>query len=168
MKLDLRTALHHPAHYVGTITADVEEVKTPVEFEGTLKKDTAAYVLDGTLSIVYNLVCARCLKPFSRCEKVGVHVFLRKLTHDAHQADTEEDEEILYYENEEEVDMTDYLRGEVLLGVPSKAVCSESCKGICPICGEDRDSGICTCKDEHIDAKWAKLTEIKRELYGGD
>lgn len=167
MRLDLRTSLHHPGHYAGTVTADIEEVQTPAEFECTVTRNAGAYVLDGTLSIVYNLLCARCLKPFSRDEKIAFHVVLRQNTHEKQEI-AEEDEDILYYENEEDVDVTDYLRGEIFLGVPSKAVCSDSCKGLCPVCGEDRDSGLCTCKDEHIDAKWAKLNEIKRELYGGD
>ncbi len=168
MRLDLRTSIHHPGHYEGHADASIEEVHLPVAYDFSVKRRAGGYVLDGTLSIVYNLLCARCLKPFSRSETVPLHVVLMSNMHEDAQTIADEDEDIVYYENEEEVDLTEYLQGEVLLGVPSKAVCSHTCKGLCPVCGESIESEHCTCKTERIDAKWAKLNDIKRELYGGD
>jgi len=37
------------------------------------------------------------------------------------------------------------IRESVLLGLPMRPLCRESCAGLCPRCGEDRNLGACRC-----------------------
>ncbi len=37
---------------------------------------------------------------------------------------------------------------EIVLGYPSKVVCSESCAGLCPVCGKNLNQGACSCDKE--------------------
>src|SRR5438046_2687002 len=37
------------------------------------------------------------------------------------------------------------IREAVILGIPMKPLCKESCAGLCPRCGEDRNQGPCRC-----------------------
>ena len=48
---------------------------------------------------------------------------------------------------------------DVLLYLPSKFLCREDCKGICPTCGKDLNDGPCGCKKE-IDPRLAALTQL--------
>jgi uncharacterized protein len=44
-----------------------------------------------------------------------------------------------------EVDLTEAVREEVGLAVPAYPLCRESCAGLCPRCGENRNEGPCAC-----------------------
>ena len=44
-----------------------------------------------------------------------------------------------------EVDLTDDVREELLLAIPSCFYCSPDCKGVCPSCGVNLNHGSCTC-----------------------
>jgi uncharacterized protein len=40
-------------------------------------------------------------------------------------------------------------------------LCREDCKGICPECGIDRNTGECSCVADDIDPRWAALKNFK-------
>ncbi len=168
MRFDLRAVNEHPRHFRELFSVDVPEIEKPTEVECTIQLQGDSYILDGTVSIVYNLVCARCLVPFSRNETVPLHVLIKKGIAPDKQDNADDETDVVYLSADDDVDISEYLRGEILLDIPVKAVCSEECKGMCPVCGTNLNEKQCHCSHAAIDAKWAKLNEIKRELYGGD
>ncbi|MBI4364485.1 MAG: DUF177 domain-containing protein, partial [Candidatus Latescibacteria bacterium] len=40
------------------------------------------------------------------------------------------------------------IREAILLGLPMRPLCKETCAGLCPRCGEDRNQGPCRCGRE--------------------
>ena len=52
----------------------------------------------------------------------------------------------LYYFEGDEIDLDPYVFEEVMLNIPIKALCSESCKGMCPTCGKNLNIGECQCE----------------------
>lgn len=60
-----------------------------------------------------------------------------------------------------EVDLEPVVREQILLAVPMRALCNEDCKGLCQVCGADRNVEDCGC-DTHVpDPRWAALRNIK-------
>jgi uncharacterized protein len=58
-------------------------------------------------------------------------------------------------------DLTPLVREYTWLGLPSIAVCSPDCKGICLECGGNRNLDECTCKEvEKIDPRWEALKAL--------
>ena len=62
--------------------------------------------------------------------------------------------------------LEDILREQLLLQLPMQRVCSETCKGICPVCGANRNEVECACnavrgKVEVIDERWKALQNLK-------
>ena len=57
--------------------------------------------------------------------------------------------------------LEDILREQVLLALPMQKVCEESCKGICPFCGQNRNQKECHCHAETSDDRWAALKSLK-------
>jgi len=69
--------------------------------------------------------------------------------------------------------LEDILREQLLLQLPMQRVCSESCKGICPVCGVNRNEVPCSCDTVHplvagreagiqaIDERWKALQSLK-------
>lgn len=60
------------------------------------------------------------------------------------------------------LELEDILREQVLLGLPMQRVCSELCKGICPVCGRNRNETECGCKPETADNRWGALRDLAR------
>ena len=64
--------------------------------------------------------------------------------------------EIGYYEGNG-LRLDDVLREQILLWLPMHWVCSGECKGICPICGGNRNLVDCECEPHPTDDRWAAL-----------
>jgi uncharacterized protein len=78
------------------------------------------------------------------------------------------DEEVALDEGEAEIGfyqlpglvVEDILREQVLLQLPMQRVCSETCKGICPVCGANRNETECHCESHPGDDRWSALKDI--------
>jgi uncharacterized protein len=68
--------------------------------------------------------------------------------------------EIGFYEADG-IELNDVLREFVLLSLPMQRICSEGCKGICPVCGSNRNQVKCACQAESQDDRWAALKQLK-------
>jgi len=67
--------------------------------------------------------------------------------------------EMGFYEGDG-IELEDVLREYVLLALPMQRVCNESCKGICPVCGQNRNQKECACHADAADDRWAALKNI--------
>ncbi|HMF76810.1 MAG TPA: DUF177 domain-containing protein [Bryobacteraceae bacterium] len=70
--------------------------------------------------------------------------------------------EVGYYERGG-ISIDDVLREVVLLALPMRLVCSEECKGICPVCGQNRNQRVCGCQTTAADDRWNQLKNIRVE-----
>jgi len=60
------------------------------------------------------------------------------------------------------MELEDVLREQILLSLPMQRVCSADCKGICPVCGGNRNETPCDCRLEPADSRWSSLGNISR------
>ena len=58
------------------------------------------------------------------------------------------------------IDVDEVVKEQILLAVPTRMLCREDCKGICPECGKDLNTGQCQCVTEDIDPRWAALKNL--------
>ena len=58
------------------------------------------------------------------------------------------------------IDVDEIVKEQVLLAVPTRALCRPDCKGICPECGIDKNTGDCACETKEIDPRWAALKNL--------
>jgi len=59
------------------------------------------------------------------------------------------------------IDLDPILREQLVLALPGYPVCTESCKGLCPVCGANLNDRECGC-DRHVpDPRWAGLKNVK-------
>jgi uncharacterized metal-binding protein YceD (DUF177 family) len=71
-----------------------------------------------------------------------------------------DDLDVDFYKGEE-LDLDEVAREQLLLALPANSVCSESCQGLCPRCGHNRNEGACSCAPEEIvDPRLAKLAKF--------
>ena len=43
---------------------------------------------------------------------------------------------------------------------PSKVLCREDCKGLCPVCGKNLNEGGCTCEEAGLDPRMSLIREV--------
>ena len=58
------------------------------------------------------------------------------------------------------LDITEPVRESLLLAVPLQALCREDCRGLCPVCGADRNEGDCGCDTTSVDPRLAALKQF--------
>jgi len=63
-----------------------------------------------------------------------------------------------------ELDSAPLVVEQVLLELPQRPLCRDDCRGLCPICGGDRNEGECDCEREAADPRWSALAELKGRL----
>ena len=56
-----------------------------------------------------------------------------------------------------ELDLEPDVREELILVLSEYVVCREGCRGLCPNCGVDRNSGTCDCETSEPDPRWEAL-----------
>ena len=71
----------------------------------------------------------------------------------------EEDLDVFAYDGEK-IDLEPLFREQFVLAVPYAPLCAEDCKGLCPQCGIDRNTGTCSC-EKPIDPRLAALKGLK-------
>ena len=106
--------------------------------------------------------CDRCLGRASFHIDVPFDLFYRPAQSAGEEEEAAIDEgeaEMGFYELPGLV-LEDILMEQVLLQLPMQRICSESCKGICPICGVNRNEAACQCEAHPADDRWMALKDI--------
>ena len=129
----------------------------------TLAKHGHDILVRGHLEGRLALACGRCLEPFSSLLETDFDLLLAP----APQGDGPEEEELspsdldVDFYSGETVDLEAIIREQIILMVPLKPLCLEACKGLCPVCGVNRNRESCSCQVEKSDSPFAKLAKLK-------
>ena len=70
-----------------------------------------------------------------------------------------EEIEIGFYEGDG-IGLVEVVREQVLLWLPVRSLCSSSCRGICPVCGANRNRTECACRNAFVDPRWNALRDL--------
>lgn len=60
-----------------------------------------------------------------------------------------------------EFDAGSLLWEQFVLALPVKPLCSEDCKGLCPVCGQNLNQGDCECPKDEGDPRLAPLRKVR-------
>lgn len=104
--------------------------------------------------------CDRCL------EDVIVPVFVsaeRQIPLQEGIIVSEGNEENAYLE-EQMLDVDRLIYDEILVNWPTKVLCRDDCKGICPVCGQNLNQGSCDCGSQILDPRMARFQDIFQEF----
>ena len=127
-------------------------VTQPVEVTGQVRNTADVLELELTARTTLDAVCDRCGKAFPQEKEVTYQCLL------AEELQNEDNDEIVLLEDGQ-ADVGDLARTAFILGMDSKTLCSEDCKGLCPRCGADLNLGPCFCQKE-VDPRLAVLAKL--------
>jgi uncharacterized protein len=100
--------------------------------------------------------CSRCLEPYVL--RVAPEITARHVPGAAGEESelAADDLETDVYHGGQ-VDLTALLETETTLALPMKPLCKPDCRGLCPVCGGNRNVTACACQERRDDPRWAKL-----------
>lgn len=122
--------------------------------------------LVGKLATEVEVACARCLEPVRQAVTRDFELLYRPQGADKTKEEasvSKGETEISYYEGDGLL-LEDVLREQVLLAVPYRVLCQENCKGLCPTCGRNLNSGECGCEDAKPDPRWNALSGLRDKM----
>jgi uncharacterized protein len=127
------------------------------------REDVADIRLRATYRGDFELLCARCVEPVPTPLSGSFDLIFRPQSVDAdpgERAITPDETEIGYYD-ESGLSLEDVVREQVLLSLPSRTLCKEDCKGLCPRCGQNLNLAPCNCDtSEEKAARWNALAGL--------
>jgi uncharacterized protein len=151
--------------------ADAVRQVGPLVWSATAERAGQEIRIAGTVSATMQSSCSRCLE-LARYEiEKPFDLFFRERDKNLFDEDddielTQEDTRTAFFAGTQ-LAIGDILREQVLLALPMKALCRVDCKGLCPVCGTNRNQNSCTCSGEVFNPHMEKLLEIKRKLEDG-
>ena len=145
------------------------------QFTASLSKVSGGVLVRGEFTVQLSAPCKRCLNDVSSRIPVSFTLNLisralvegRRLSpgeDDGHSAragsfDLKEADEDWF--DGRIIDFDPILREQLLLALPMYLICSEDCKGLCPLCGQDLNVKSCGCEPKRVDPRLAVLKDIK-------
>lgn len=126
---------------------------SPVQVQVTAKNHAGAVRLKADVAFDFCHPCDRCAEEFT--ERYGYsfeHMLVQALNDDS-------SEDYILVENDQ-LELDELLRMDILLELPAKYLCRPDCKGICPQCGVNRNQHTCSCVTHQVDPRLEVLKKL--------
>ena len=142
----------------------------PVVLGADLHKDARKVRLVGRVGATLECDCSRCLEPFKVPVDTAFDVmFLPAESNTAAPSRGESEEEevqeddlgVAFYKDET-LDLGQLIREQFFLALPMKPLCREDCRGLCPVCGINRNRETCSCRSEWVDPRMEALRNLRK------
>lgn len=121
---------HEPVTVVGPVEADV-----------ILREAGGTVRADGKVRAEVEMNCARCLKGFRQRVEQGFSEIYRPRGAFRGEEPEEPEEEQAFAIEDNKIDLKPLLMQALVLAVPFKPLCRETCLGLCPVCGGALEEG---------------------------
>jgi uncharacterized protein len=132
------------------------------QVSGEIRQKGERVHVRGHVTARVRLECDRCLKPIELPVDSKFKLeYVTAAEYEAQQAVelTEADLDLSVFDGEA-IDIDELVTEELLLAIPDHVLCNDNCKGICPVCGKDRNLVDCSCATKEIDPRWAGLEKL--------
>ena len=130
--IDYKISLEELAEYGGC-----DFIVTPVSVKGRIENHAGMVTLDYESEFSVRRPCDRCLDEFERDYHFDFSCVLAR-------EETSESEDAVVCKNGE-LDFNELVISDLLLSLPTKALCRDDCKGLCQKCWQNLNHGPCSC-----------------------
>lgn len=128
-------------------------LKKPVAYRVRVSNTASVVNLKIDIDFEFSAPCDRCGNYTSKRHTVTIEKSL------ATSLERQESDTIIVVPDMQlEVDELVYT--EVILNLPSKHLCKETCKGLCSVCGKNLNEGDCGCAKTEPDPRFEKLRQL--------
>jgi len=169
VRIDLSQLDAEPLRFSQKLNVDPERLEfesvtapVTVTLDGEVRSQGDRFTVSGRCRAEGSLACSRCLEPVPWMAEENFAVDYRLTAGrplDAELGLDEDDLDVVFIDGDK-LDLSDLAAEQVLLALPMRHICDESCAGLCPQCGANRNrEGACSCEPE-IDPRWHALADL--------
>jgi uncharacterized protein len=137
-----------PTHY-GEAVCVVREGE-PLHLSLLLESVHEGILASGTVDTTAQAECVRCLDPMTVSIQASIQELFAYLPDDSYD----------YQVVQDEIDLDQVVRDQVVVELPFQPVCSTDCPGLDPETGEKRDAESAKADTTRIDPRWSKLQDV--------
>lgn len=142
---------------------------------GTVRRDKGtAVVLSARVTSTLQVPCSRCLEPYEVPVEATVETrfvppaeFAKATAESTQSGEMDDDLEHadlgLAEYRDETIDLGEVIREQFFLALPMKPLCQDACKGLCPVCGVNRNRETCGCTQNWVDPRLSALADLKKQ-----
>ena len=134
----------------------------PARVASTIHKILETVTLDISVETALDLDCGRCLESFTLPVQSVFRYTLVPARDDEEAQETDlADEDISFgYYQDDLIDLDTLVYEQILLQVPMKPLCVESCRGLCARCGASLNTASCECSPGAVDRRLEALKKF--------
>ena len=129
----------------------IQAYKRKPAAKGRIWNEAGILRMEGEIRAEMVCICDRCGTAFERTKNTKVDVVLAE--------EESEENPDLFALTGDAVDLDEVLGSFFIMDMDMKVLCSETCKGLCPICGKNLNLGPCECRKEP-DPRFAVLEQL--------
>ena len=168
--------------------ADIRKVpgaREEIDFEGPLRlpdlhfdgavrlhlhvmNATTRIIVKGKVDGVVRVACSRCAEAFGFPLVFSLdEEFLPSSSSELNPKEEHPWSDVNVYDDESVyIELDEVLRQDTISALPIQPLCREDCRGLCPICGENRNQHACSCCDDAPDPRWRAMLDIQGRRDG--
>jgi len=174
VKLDLSEIARIPGSYaeneIDLTIKELDGMTLTAPVHGRMSASSTGHVLllEGAVDTEVEQICARCGTLYQQ----PVHAVFQDdfVIHPpqtpgqgARIEEEEEPESRVFINGTLDLNLDELLRQSILLALPLKPLCEESCPGLCPHCGKRLNEEPCDCQPEAENPQMAILRQLLEE-----
>ena len=136
---------------------------SPITASVEVQRILESYSINGDVRWRVSGECCRCLAPVTEDLEATFQVLLQRkeASDDELEALDDQDDVEIVDPGTRKVDLAGRIQDLVVLELPLRAYCRQDCKGLCPQCGHELNSGPCECQSDAVDPRWEALAKLK-------
>ena len=149
MKIDVLTVMKNESDQVDfDFDVDLSELSDaygnslladPIRINGCVVGILGSAKLSMSTSGTFHLTCDRCLSKFKSDFFYSLEAMV---TTDQYTSDPDS----IVCDEDGLIDIIEQAQSLIVVEMPIKNLCSENCKGLCPVCGTNLNEDMCSCK----------------------
>jgi uncharacterized protein len=145
----------------GVLESDDREPE-PVQGHVELLCTKDGVLVRAQLSLVEPEVCSRCLQPLEEALKLEFEEeYLTTIdVRTGRPVEASPDEDAFRIDENHMLDLTEAIRQYREASAAMQPLCRPDCRGLCPRCGQDLNTGECGCEVAPVDNRWSALVGL--------
>lgn len=129
-----------------------------------VRREDADVVVQGMLRASVPQVCGRCLEAFPFEVRAEVDSRFLPRPQLGESLELSDDDLATDFYEADQLDLGALIETETTLALPMKPLCREGCRGLCPVCGVNRNAVTCGCDERKPDPRLAVLKDLAARL----
>jgi uncharacterized protein len=140
-----------------------------VQLVADLRRDGRKVRLTGRVTTRLECDCSRCLEPlqvpvdsaFDLLYLPASEGVAPERAEPAGETEIDDDDVGVTFYRDDVIDLGEMMREQFFLALPMKPVCRDECRGLCPVCGINRNREVCSCESAWTDPRLDALRKLR-------